>query len=156
AFLLSLGLIVDDAIIVIENIHRHMHLEKAKEQDYDELIIEATDEIGPSTNIATIAIMLTMIPMAFVGGMMGQFMKPIPLNVPVGLAVSLFVAYVFAPFLARKLIKNIHADPGDACSVEMVPRISLLRRIMRPLVRLTERIAEGVHKIKKSSASWKR
>ena len=49
--------------------------------------------------------MLTMIPMAFVGGMMGQFMKPIPLNVPVALAISLFVAYVFAPYLARKFIK---------------------------------------------------
>lgn len=106
AFLLSLGLIVDDAIIVIENIHRHMHMEGSGERDFDELIIEATDEIGPSTNIATIAIMLTMIPMAFVGGMMGQFMLPIPLNVPVALAVSLFVAYVFTPFLAKKFIKR--------------------------------------------------
>ncbi len=105
AFLLSLGLIVDDAIIVIENIHRHLHLPESKGMEFDEIIIRATDEIGPSTNIATIAIMLTMIPMAFVGGMMGQFMKPIPLNVPVALAVSLFVAYVFAPYLARKLIK---------------------------------------------------
>ncbi len=105
AFLLSLGLIVDDAIIVIENIHRRLHLEESKDLEFDEIIIQATDEIGPSTNIATIAIMLTMIPMAFVGGMMGQFMKPIPLNVPVALAVSLFVAYVFAPYLARKFIK---------------------------------------------------
>ena len=101
AFLLSLGLIVDDAIIVIENIHRRLHLDIDK-KSVDEIIVQATDEIGPSTNIATIAIILTMVPMAFVGGMMGQFMKPIPLNVPVGLAVSLFVAYVFAPFLARK------------------------------------------------------
>ena len=106
AFLLSLGLIVDDAIIVIENIHRRMHLKETQNHSFDRIIIEATDEIGPSTNIATIAIMLTMIPMAFVGGMMGQFMLPIPLNVPVALAVSLFVAYVFAPFLARKLIKR--------------------------------------------------
>ena len=105
AFLLSLGLIVDDAIIVIENIHRRLHLPESKNLEFDEIIIQATDEIGPSTNIATIAIMLTMIPMAFVGGMMGQFMKPIPLNVPVALAVSLFVAYVFAPYLARKFIK---------------------------------------------------
>ena len=105
AFLLSLGLIVDDAIIVIENIHRRLHLKESEDLEFDEIIIQATDEIGPSTNIATIAIMLTMIPMAFVGGMMGQFMKPIPLNVPVALAVSLFVAYVFAPFLARKFIK---------------------------------------------------
>ena len=106
AFLLSLGLIVDDAIIVIENIHRRLHLKESETQEFDEIIIEATDEIGPSTNIATIAIMLTMIPMAFVGGMMGQFMKPIPLNVPVALAVSLFVAYVFTPYLAKKLIKH--------------------------------------------------
>ena len=105
AFLLSLGLIVDDAIIVIENIHRRLHLKESEELEFDEVIIQATDEIGPSTNIATIAIMLTMIPMGFVGGMMGQFMKPIPLNVPVALAISLFVAYVFAPYLARKFIK---------------------------------------------------
>ena len=105
AFLLSLGLIVDDAIIVIENIHRRLHLPESKGMEFDDIIIEATDEIGPSTNIATIAIMLTMIPMGFVGGMMGQFMKPIPLNVPVALGVSLFVAYVFAPYLARKFIK---------------------------------------------------
>ena len=105
AFLLSLGLIVDDAIIVIENIHRRLHLPESKDLEFDEIIIQATDEIGPSTNIATIAIMLTMIPMGFVGGMMGQFMKPIPLNVPVALGVSLFVAYVFAPYLARKFIK---------------------------------------------------
>lgn len=106
ALLLSLGLIVDDAIIVIENIHRRMHLKETENQDFDRVIVEATDEIGPSTNIATIAIMLTMIPMAFVGGMMGQFMLPIPLNVPVALGVSLFVAYVFTPYLAKKLIKR--------------------------------------------------
>jgi multidrug efflux pump subunit AcrB len=106
AFLLSIGLIVDDAIIVIENIHRRMHLKETQGQDFDVLICEATDEIGPSTNVATIAIILTMVPMAFVGGMMGQFMKPIPLNVPIALAVSLFVAYVFTPYLAKKLIKK--------------------------------------------------
>jgi len=114
AFLLSLGLIVDDAIIVIENIHRRLHLEESKELEFDEIIIEATDEIGPSTNIATIAIMLTIIPMAFVGGMMGQFMKPIPLNVPVAMGISLFVAYVFAPYLARKFIKfESHPNSSD-------------------------------------------
>jgi multidrug efflux pump subunit AcrB len=105
AFLLSLGLIVDDAIIVIENIHRRMHLPESKGLSFSQIIIQATDEIGPSTNVATIAIMLTMIPMAFVGGMMGQFMTPIPLNVPVALMVSLFVAYVFAPYLAKKFLK---------------------------------------------------
>ena len=119
AFLLSLGLIVDDAIVVIENIHRRLHLKSSQDQEFDEIIIQATDEIGPATNIATIAIMLTMIPMAFVGGMMGQFMKPIPLNVPVALAVSLFVAYVFAPYLARKFIKFEKHSPPENDTIEV-------------------------------------
>jgi len=106
AFLLSLGLLVDAAIIVIENIHRHMHAHDADCKDMDELLVEATDEIGAPTNIATLAIILTMVPMAFVGGMMGSFMKPIPLNVPVALIASLFVAYIFTPYLSRKLLKK--------------------------------------------------
>lgn len=106
AFLLSLGLLVDAAIIVIENIHRHFHSTHAADQDADELMIEATDEIGAPTNIATLAIILTMVPMAFVGQMMGQFMKPIPANVPVALIASLFVAYIFTPYLAVRLLKK--------------------------------------------------
>jgi multidrug efflux pump subunit AcrB len=106
AFLLSLGLLVDAAIIVIENIHRHFHAPGASERDADELMIEATDEIGAPTNIATLAIILTMVPMAFVGQMMGQFMKPIPANVPVALIASLFVAYIFTPYLAVRLLKK--------------------------------------------------
>lgn len=106
AFLLSLGLLVDAAIIVIENIHRHFHAPGAHERDADELMIEATDEIGAPTNIATLAIILTMVPMAFVGQMMGQFMKPIPANVPVALVASLFVAYIFTPYLAIRLLKK--------------------------------------------------
>jgi multidrug efflux pump subunit AcrB len=97
---------VDAAIIVIENIHRHFHSPGAADQDADELMIEATDEIGAPTNIATLAIILTMVPMAFVGQMMGQFMKPIPANVPVALIASLFVAYIFTPYLAVRLLKK--------------------------------------------------
>jgi multidrug efflux pump subunit AcrB len=108
ALLLSLGLLVDAAIIVIENIHRHFHSKEAEEMDADELMTMATDEIGPPTNIATLAIILTMVPMAFVGQMMGQFMKPIPANVPVALLASLFVAYIFTPYLATRLLKKPH------------------------------------------------
>jgi len=104
AFLLSLGLLVDAAIIVIENIHRHMHLPNAHTRDKHEIMISATDEIGAPTNVATLAIILTMVPMAFVGGMMGEFMKPIPYNVPVALFVSLIVAYIFTPYLANKML----------------------------------------------------
>jgi len=106
AFLLSLGLLVDAAIIVIENIHRHMHAHDAADREIDEIMITATDEIGAPTNIATLAIILTMVPMAFVGGMMGEFMKPIPYNVPVALFASLVVAYIFTPYLANKMLKK--------------------------------------------------
>ncbi len=106
AFLLSLGLLVDAAIIVIENIHRHMHAHDAVDRDIDEIMVSATDEIGAPTNIATLAIILTMVPMAFVGGMMGEFMKPIPYNVPVALFASLIIAYIFTPYLANKMLKK--------------------------------------------------
>ena len=113
AFLLSLGLLVDAAIIVIENIHRHYHsIESAHESD-DEIMVKATDEIGAPTNIATLAIIMTMVPMAFVGGMMGQFMKPIPANVPVALIASLFVAYIFTPYLAVRILKRPDHSKGE-------------------------------------------
>ena len=108
AFLLSLGLLVDAAIIVIENIHRHLHEHDAVYKDMDTILVEATDEIGAPTNVATVAIILTMVPMAFVGGMMGEFMKPIPYNVPVALIASLLIAYIFTPYLAKKMLKKPH------------------------------------------------
>ena len=113
ALLLSLGLLVDAAIIVIENIHRHLHSHGVKDKEMGELLIEATDEIGAPTNIATLAIILTMVPMAFVGGMMGSFMKPIPYNVPVALIASLFVAYIFTPYLSLKLLKKPEHNHDD-------------------------------------------
>ena len=106
AFLLSLGLLVDAAIIVIENIHRHLHSPGVEDKEMGELLVEATDEVGGPTNIATLAIIMTMVPMAFVGGMMGSFMKPIPYNVPVALFASLVVAYIFTPYLSLKLLKK--------------------------------------------------
>jgi multidrug efflux pump subunit AcrB len=108
ALLLSLGLLVDAAIIVIENIHRHLHEEQSANKDLEEISIEATNEVGNPTNIATIAIILTFVPMFFVGGMMGQFMHPLPVFVPISLFMSLFVAYIFTPYLVKKLLKKSH------------------------------------------------
>jgi len=113
AFLLSLGLLVDAGIIVIENIHRHLHDKNIKHNSMDELLIKATDETGGPTNVATLAIVLTIVPMVFVGGMMGSFMKPIPLNVPVALIASLFVAYIFVPYLSKKLLKDEISHESD-------------------------------------------
>ncbi|MGM0533093.1 MAG: efflux RND transporter permease subunit [Campylobacterota bacterium] len=106
AFMVALGMLVDAAIIVVENIHRHLHEHESRDKDIDTIVVEATDEIGPATNVATVAIILTMVPMAFVGQMMGQFMKPIPLNVPVALFASLVIAYIFAPYLAKRMLKK--------------------------------------------------
>ena len=106
ALLLSLGLLVDAAIIVIENIHRHLHQEESKDKSIRQIAIEATNEIGNPTNIATLAIVMTFIPMFFVGGMMGQFMHPLPVFVPIALVMSLFVAYIFTPYLVKKLLKK--------------------------------------------------
>ena len=106
ALLLSLGLLVDAAIIVIENIHRHMHDEDSKDKTVKQIAIEATNEIGNPTNIATLAIVMTFIPMFFVGGMMGQFMHPLPVFVPIALLMSLFVAYIFTPYLVNKMLKK--------------------------------------------------
>ncbi len=121
AFLLSLGLLVDAAIIVIENIHRHLHTEGADKKEMGALLVEATDEVGGPTNIATLAIIMTMVPMAFVGGMMGAFMKPIPYNVPVALFASLVVAYIFTPYLSLKLLKKPEPSKNEEYDMEYNP-----------------------------------
>lgn len=102
ALIVSLGMLVDAAIIVIENIHRHKT--ESPNMDINILSINATNEIGNATNIATIAIIMTFIPMFFVGGMMGQFMYPLPVFVPISLAMSLFIAYAFTPYLVKKIL----------------------------------------------------
>ena len=104
ALIVALGMLVDAAIIVIENIHRHKI--EHPNMDLETLAINATNEIGNPTNIATIAIIMVFIPMFFVGGMMGEFMHPLPVFVPISLAVSLFVAYAFTPYLVKKILKG--------------------------------------------------
>ncbi|KUJ72716.1 efflux RND transporter permease subunit [Thiomicrospira sp. WB1] len=105
ALILSLGLLVDAAIVVIENIHRHIH-EGFDPKNFDELLIKATNEIGNPTNVATFAVILAFIPMIFVTGMMGPFMAPIPFNVPVAMIASLVIAYMLVPYLSYRLLGN--------------------------------------------------
>ena len=104
ALILSLGLLVDAAIVVIENIHRHLHHGGAA--NFKEALVLATNEIGNPTNVATIAVILAFIPMAFVTGMMGPFMQPIPFNVPVAMIASLLIAYMVVPWAAYHMLKG--------------------------------------------------
>ncbi|MDP2832402.1 MAG: efflux RND transporter permease subunit [Pseudomonadota bacterium] len=106
ALILALGLLVDDSIVVIENIHRHLHHGKVKMDQFGQTLVTATNEIGNPTNVATVAVMLAFIPMAFVTGMMGPFMRPIPINVPVAMLASLFIAYTVVPWVARRVLKG--------------------------------------------------
>lgn len=109
ALILSLGLLVDDSIVVIENIHRHIM--KGDQKNFTRLVIFAANEIGKPTIIATFTVMLALLPMAFVGGMMGPFMQPIPFNAPLAMFVSLLIAYSVVPYLAyRWLRKKAHAQ----------------------------------------------
>lgn len=111
ALILALGLLVDSAIVVIENIHRHFAMAK---EPRDIAAVRATNEIGNPTNIATIAVIFAFLPMMFVGGMMGPYMRPIPFNVPVAMLASLAIAYMFTPWLALKFLKHdSHAEPFD-------------------------------------------
>ncbi len=117
ALILSLGLLVDAAIVVIENIHRHIH-EGFDPKQFDKVLIQATNEIGNPTNVATLAVILAFIPMLFVTGMMGPFMAPIPFNVPVAMIASLVIAYMLVPYLSYRLL-------GKKAIKEMQERESL-------------------------------
>ncbi len=104
ALILSLGLLVDSGIVVIENIHRNIAMKKTK--SFKEIIIQSANEVGNPTNIATIAVILAFIPMAFVGGMMGPFMRPIPINVPIAMIVSVLAAYTIIPYTSKRFLNN--------------------------------------------------
>lgn len=106
SILLSLGLLVDSAIIVIENIHRHMHDEKTKHQSIKEIAINATNEVGNPTNVATIAIIITFLTMFLVEGTIGQYIRPIGIFAPIAMIASLIVAYIFTPYFVNKFLKK--------------------------------------------------
>ena len=111
ALILALGLLVDDAIVVIENIHRHLHKGVKNTAEKARLIIRATNETGKPTIVATIAVILAFIPMGFVTGMMGPYMAPIPFNTPLAMAASLIIAYAFTPWIAQRFLPNKMVEP---------------------------------------------
>lgn len=97
ALILSLGLLVDSATVVVENIYRLLRKEKEKKKK--EIVVEAVDEVGNGLLMSTLTTILAFYPMAFVTGMMGPYMGPIPFFVPVALLASLLIAFTINPFL---------------------------------------------------------
>ncbi|MDF2180364.1 efflux RND transporter permease subunit [Aliiglaciecola sp. CAU 1673] len=103
ALIFSIGILVDDAIVVVENIHRHMSMGKMPLKDAIPL---AVDEVGGPTILATFTVIAALLPMAFVTGLMGPYMLPIPINASTGMLISLAVAFVLTPWLFLRLFKN--------------------------------------------------
>ena len=105
ALIFSIGILVDDAIVVVENIHRHMQLGG---KSFKDSIPLAVDEVGGPTILATFTVIAALLPMAFVTGLMGPYMSPIPINASIGMLISLMVAFVVTPWLAYKILRNTH------------------------------------------------
>ncbi len=105
ALIFSIGILVDDAIVVVENIHRRTALDS---DGMKAIIPRAVDEVGGPTILATFTVIAALLPMAFVTGLMGPYMSPIPINASIGMLISLAIAFIVTPWLAFKLLKNIH------------------------------------------------
>lgn len=109
ALIFSIGILVDDAIVVVENIHRHQQLDP--HQPIAKIIPLAVDEVGNPTILATFTVISALLPMAFVTGLMGPYMAPIPINASMGMLLSLLVAFIVTPWLARLWLKpQNHSD----------------------------------------------
>ena len=133
ALIFSIGILVDDAIVVVENIHRHQKLFPRK--SLREIIPGAVDEVGSPTILATLTVIAALLPMAFVSGLMGPYMSPIPINASMGMLLSLAIAFIVTPWLARIWMKmpTVGAEPVHAKG--MAARIApLFERIFTPLL----------------------
>ncbi len=104
ALIFSIGILVDDAIVVVENIHRHLALGA---QRLLEAIPRAVDEVGGPTILATFTVIAALLPMAFVTGLMGPYMSPIPINASLGMLISLAVAFVLTPWLTNRALASV-------------------------------------------------
>jgi len=139
ALIFSIGILVDDAIVVVENIHRHM---ARGDKSLLEAIPAAVDEVGGPTILATFTVIAALLPMAFVGGLMGPYMRPIPINASVGMLISLAVAFIVTPWLAYRLLRHhVHQPVGEVSPARVAEESKidgflqrLFTRVMRPFL----------------------
>jgi multidrug efflux pump subunit AcrB len=111
ALVLVLGLVCDDPIVDVENIHRHFR--RARRKPLDDVLF-AVNEVRPPVIYATLAVILSFLPMLFITGMMGPYMRPMAINVPVAMAMSMLVAFTITPWMAYHLLKPLHGRHADA------------------------------------------
>ncbi len=135
ALIFSIGILVDDAIVVVENIVRHFRLPESHGRPLAEVAVEAVDEVGNPTILATFAVIGAILPMAFVRGLMGPYMRPIPVGASAAMLFSLIVAFVVSPWAALRLLRN-HAGGDVTASYEAEGWTTrAYRRMMNPLIR---------------------
>src|SRR5664279_2834456 len=134
ALIFSIGILVDDAIVVVENIVRHFRLPEAKGRSLSDVAVEAIAEVGNPTILATFAVIAAILPMAFVRGLMGPYMMPIPVGASAALLFSLLVAFVVSPWASLRLLGK-HLEGAKILEPETENwRTRLYRRIMTPLI----------------------
>ncbi len=133
ALIFSIGILVDDAIVVVENIVRHFRLPQNCGRQLTRIAVEAVDEVGNPTILATFAVIAAILPMAFVRGLMGPYMRPIPVGASAAMIFSLAVAFVVSPWAALRLLKHYAGRPSDEHEKEGWST-RLYRRVMTPLI----------------------
>jgi multidrug efflux pump subunit AcrB len=131
ALIFSIGILVDDAIVVVENIHRHM---QRGATSLREAIPLAVDEVGSPTILATFTVIAALLPMAFVSGLMGPYMRPIPINASAGMLLSLMVALIVTPWLSLKLLGAPHPSDEAPVSADEVVKASALQRLFHKVL----------------------
>jgi multidrug efflux pump subunit AcrB len=147
ALIFSIGILVDDAIVVVENIVRHFHLPQNKDRSRSEIAVEAVNEVGNPTILATFAVIAAVLPMAFVGGLMGPYMRPIPIGASAAMFFSLAIAFIVTPWAAVRMLKQgrVEQPPAEYGSTPISSSRShfeheedfftrIYRRIMNPLL----------------------
>ncbi len=140
ALIFSIGILVDDAIVVVENIVRHQRLPSACGKSLHQIAVEAVSEVGNPTVLATWAVIAAVLPMAFVGGLMGPYMRPIPIGASAAMLFSLVVAFTVTPWAALRVlgrhlpkVSAAHdADLHDQAPDTFFTR--LYHRIMDPMI----------------------
>src|SRR5215472_13397787 len=134
ALIFSIGILVDDAIVVVENITRHFHLPQNKGRPLTEVAVEAVDEVGNPTTLATWTVIAAILPLAFVGGLMGPYMRPIPIGASLAMLFSLFIAFVISPWAALRMLSGAKTKHAEGEEGEEGWTTRIYRRIMKPLL----------------------
>ena len=136
ALIFSIGILVDDAIVVVENINRHTNLAENQNRALSEVAVEAVDEVGNPTILATLTVIAAILPMAFVGGLMGPYMRPIPVGASAAMIFSLLVAFIVTPWASLRLLKPAKSNKGGTLDHREDWSTRLYRRIMEPLIEI--------------------